>query len=79
MLAGGAVMLRKIGDIPGANWFGKSAEGYLCALVFILIIFGLDAGIIGVMWGVAVGLELLALATYVRGALRIIDKTKGKA
>lgn len=64
MLIGSIVFFKRLKDVPSSNWFGKVAEGYLCALVFFLIIVELPFPVIVILWCIALLLELLALSVY---------------
>lgn len=72
MLSGGAVMLRKLRDVPGSNWWGKCAEGYICALTFLLIMLHLPRELSLMLWCVAILFEVLALIVYGVRAVKLL-------
>ncbi len=79
MLSGGAVMLKKLRDVPSSNWFGKCAEGYICALTFLLIMVRIPSHVVVALWCVALLIELLALGVYAVRAIQILrEHEKGK-
>lgn len=76
MLSGGAVLLKKMRDVPSSNWFGKCAEGYICALTFLLIMLHIPPQVSLVLWCVALLIELLALAVYTVRAVKLLREHK---
>ncbi len=79
MLSGGAVMLKKLRDVPASNWLGKCAEGYICALTFLLIMVHMPSEVSVALWCVALLIEVFALIVYGVRALRILrEHEEGK-
>lgn len=79
MLSGGAVMLKKMRDVPASNWFGKCAEGYICALTFLLIMVRIPGDVTLALWCVALLIEVFALVVYAVRALELLrEHEKGK-
>ena len=76
ILSGGAVMLKKLRDVPASNWLGKCAEGYICALTFLLIMVRVPPQVSLALWCIALFIELLALVVYGVRAFRILREHK---
>lgn len=77
MLAGGAVMLRKTGDVIPANWLGKISTGVFFVVCAALVLFPAvprpwAVGLISL----ALALTVAALLNYLRLYRRILTRKK---
>lgn len=72
MLAGGALLLRTTNDVPPSNWFGKTAEGFIAALIFLLILLPVPRPVAITLWCAALALEGLALSVYAAQTLKLL-------
>ncbi len=76
MLSGGTYLLTKTKDLPSSNWFGKTAEGSVVAMVLLLIVFSVPHGVSVTLWCIVLALELLALCVYAVRTVKLLEKRR---
>lgn len=76
-ILGGVVLFRFIKDVPPSNMFGKlAAVAFYFNLAAFLIFPGIPVGTKNILLYLAVGLMLLAFATYLLGGIRLMREAK---
>ena len=74
MLLGGAILVRRVGDVITANWWGKISTGVFFVVLALLVLFPIPRPWSTAMITCALFLALATLIRYTLDFLKILRK-----
>ncbi len=76
LVAGGAIVLKRIKDVPASNIYGKAASLVFYFITIAVIVFPMSDLLKTILLGGGLALSVLALVMYAYGGRKLLRKTK---